>query len=133
MHLRVVKNSSGASLMPNALEQSAPGGQVMTDEWGAYRRLPQEGRLHSTVNHGDGEWARDDDGDGIREVHTNTQEGLWTSLRNWLRSFRGVSKKYLQGYVSAFEWIWNRKSIRNADVFDVLLRANISPLTFKPG
>ena len=30
-------------------------------------------------------WARDDDGDGIREVHCNTLEGLWTGLRNFLR------------------------------------------------
>jgi len=49
------------------------------------------------VGHGSREWARDDDGDGVREVHTNSMEGFWTSARNWLRSFRGVSKKYLQG------------------------------------
>jgi transposase len=28
------------------------------------------------------EWARDDDGDGIREVHDNTLEGMRTGLRN---------------------------------------------------
>jgi len=47
-----------------------------------------------TVCHTPGKrvWARDDDGDGIREVHVNTIEGLWTGLRNFLRPFRGVSK-----------------------------------------
>ena len=40
---------------------------------------------------GQREWARDDDGDGIREVHSNTIEGLWTGLRNHLRPFRGIS------------------------------------------
>jgi hypothetical protein len=34
------------------------------------------------------EWARDDNGDGVREVHCNTLEGL----RNFLRPFRGVNK-----------------------------------------
>jgi transposase len=34
------------------------------------------GRPHATVCHAEGEWARDDDGDGIREVHDNTMEGL---------------------------------------------------------
>ena len=53
-------------------------------------------RPHHTVCHGQKEGARDDDGDGIREVHTNTIEGLWTSARNFLRPFRGVHKKYLQ-------------------------------------
>ena len=59
--------------------------------------------------HKAGEWARDDDGDGVREVHDNTLEGLWTGLRNFLRRFRGVSKKYLSQYVAMFEWDYNVK------------------------
>jgi hypothetical protein len=46
------------------------------------------------VCHAQGEWARDDDGDGIREVHINTIEGMWTLVRNFMRLFRGVHKKY---------------------------------------
>ena len=29
--------------------------------------------------------AKDADGDGINEVHTNTVEGMWTTVRNFLR------------------------------------------------
>ena len=47
---------------------------------------PQRG--HATVKHSKKEWTRDDDGDGIREVHSNTIEGTWTGLRNFLRPFR---------------------------------------------
>ena len=32
------------------------------------------------------EWARDDDGDGIREVHDNTLEGLWTGHEELLEA-----------------------------------------------
>ena len=39
-----------------------------------------------------GEWARDADADGICEIHTNTIEGIWTTLQNFLRPFRGVHK-----------------------------------------
>ena len=53
-------------------------------------------------------WARDDD-DGVREVHDNTLEGLWTGLRNYLRPFRGVNKEYLHQYVAIFEWSYNVK------------------------
>ncbi|MBI4564297.1 MAG: hypothetical protein HY716_06355 [Planctomycetes bacterium] len=56
------------------------------------------------------EWARDDDGDGIREVHCNMSEGLWTGWRNILRPFRGVHKKYLAPYVAVFEWAHNLKT-----------------------
>ena len=31
-------------------------------------------------------------------------EGIWTGLRNFLRPFRGVHKKYLAAYVALFEW-----------------------------
>jgi len=47
------------------------------------------------VGHGQNEWARDDDGDGIREVHPNPSEGLWTPARHFLRPFRGVHQNYL--------------------------------------
>ncbi len=55
--------------------------------------------------------ARVDDGDGIREVHCKTLEGLWTGLRNFLRPFRGVHKKFLATYTAIFEWAHNFKQI----------------------
>jgi len=68
-------------------------------------------REHATVCHADNEWARDDDGDDIREVHTNTIEGMWTDVRNYLRPFKGVHKDYLSGYVAMAEFRRNLKSI----------------------
>ena len=54
-------------------------------------------------------WAIDADGDGVREVHCNTLEGLWTGVRNFLRPFRGVSKWLLAQYVAVFQWGYNLK------------------------
>jgi transposase len=85
------------------------GTRVNTDEWSSYRHLPEMGRGHVTVCQVAGEWARDDDGDGVREVHNNTLEGLWTGLRNFLRRFRGVNKGYLYPYVAIFQWSFNVK------------------------
>jgi hypothetical protein len=68
-------------------------------------------RTHATVCHRAKEWARDDNGDGIREVHVNTTEGMWTTVRNFLRPFRGVHKRYLAGYVSICEFGINLKRI----------------------
>jgi transposase-like protein len=44
-------------------------------------------------------------------VHTNTIEGLWTAVRNYLRPFRGVHKKYLKYYVAMCEHRINLKRI----------------------
>jgi transposase len=50
---------------------------------------------HKSVNHGRGEFARDEDGDGFCEVHVNTMEGFWSLLRSWLRPHRGISQEKL--------------------------------------
>jgi len=84
---------------------------VYTDEWKGYNQVERD---RQTVCHSDGEWARDDDGDGIREVHVNTVEGLWTTVRNFLREFRGVHKKHLAGYVAICEFRINLKRVTPA-------------------
>lgn len=111
LRLSVCHNVTRAELEPKVLEATTPGAVVNTDECSAYDRLPEHGRGHAAVCHSAGkrEWARDDDGDGIREVHNNTMEGIWTGLRNFLRTFRGVHKKYLQQYVAVFQWVYNLK------------------------
>lgn len=104
--------------------ESLTDGQVhlFTDESGAYNRVADSGRKHSTVCHSAKEYARDDDGDGINEVHCNSCEGLWTGLRNFLRPFRGVNKIYLAQYVAMFENAFNFK-----EQFEEVVRAMLTP------
>jgi transposase-like protein len=82
--------------------------QVYTDEWQGYNHLD---RLHNTVCHALKEWARDDDGDGLHEVHINTVEGMWALVRNFLRLFRGVHKKFLSADLAMCELHINLKRI----------------------
>lgn len=109
--LEVVERTDQETLTAFVTSSTPAGAMVYTDEWGGYNRLPEENRGHATVNHtpGQREWARDDDGDGVREVHANTLEGLWAALRTFLRPFRGVSKHYLSQYVAVFQWAYNLK------------------------
>jgi len=112
-----VGQPSGAEELVDAtvLPATKPGVMVYTDEWNGYKPLARWGRGHVSVNHNQGEYARDDDGDGVREVHCNTMEGIWTGLRNFLRPFRGVNKEYLAQYVIMFQWSYNLKAV--TDVF----------------
>ena len=86
---------------------------INTDEWKGYSGLPRMGRVHRAVDHSGpkGTWAIDADGDGVREVHCDTMEGLWTGLRNFLRPFRGVSKWCASQYVAMFQWGHNIKEV----------------------
>lgn len=111
IRLSVCHNSDRATLQGFVEAKTLREATVNTDEWQAYNHLPETGREHKAVCHtpGQREWARDDDADGIREVHCNTMEGIWTGLRNYLRPFRGVSKHYLSQYCAVFEWVHNYK------------------------
>ena len=81
---------------------------VYTDEWQSYHGSHP---AHAAVCHGTREWARDDDHDGIREVHCNTCEGAGAALRTYLRAFRGVHKQYLHLYIATYEAIVNAKQV----------------------
>ena len=134
VHCQVVGDSTAEWLLYGVLDETVEGAKVTTDEWRAYSQLTKWGRIHAKVNHGKHEWARDDDGDGVREVHTNTIEGLWTGLRNWLRTFRGVAKKYLFGYVAAFEWGFNHKTLRPTEMWKIVSTVlEKGDLTYDPG
>jgi transposase len=108
VRLRVVKRTDSKTLKKHVSTFTTMRATVNTDEWRGYNPII---RKRVTVNHGLHEWARDDDGDGIREVHINSAEGMWTGLRNFLRPFRGVHKKHLAGYVAIHEHAINLKRI----------------------
>jgi transposase len=92
------------------ITENIPAGstRLYTDEWQSYRGSHP---AHATVRHGVYEWARDDDGDGQREVHCNTCEGAGAALRTYLRAFRGVHKQYLHLYVATYEAMVNAKRV----------------------
>jgi len=108
VRIRVMKNTQGKTLCPFVERFTQVEATLYTDEYDSYNRLK---RIRRTVCHGKNEWARDDDGDGVREVHVNSNEGGWTGLRNFLRPYRGVHKAYLSGYVAIHELAVNHKQV----------------------
>jgi transposase len=108
IRLRVVVDTKSLTLCSFVEQFTQPDTLVYTDEYQSYNALR---RIRDTVCHSAKEWARDDDGDGWYETHTNSNEGLWTGLRNFLRPFRGVHKRYLHGYVAIHEFRVNLKAI----------------------
>ena len=87
-----------------------PGTAIYTDEYAVYSHLSRLGFSHSFVCHSRGEYARDDGGDGVREVHVNTVEGLWSLLRAWLRPHRGISQEKLPSYLALFKFAYNNRA-----------------------
>ena len=74
----MLENVQQATIEPLIKATIAGGSLIYTDEYGIYYALSEWGYEHKTVCHGEGEYARDDDGDGLCEVHVNTMEGFWS-------------------------------------------------------
>lgn len=124
--LHMLANVQMATIEPIIMSHVAPGSEVHTDEYAIYNRLEQWGFEHKTVNHGQGEFARDDDGDGFCEVHVNTIEGIWSLLRSWLRPHRGVSQEKLPLYLGFFQFVHNVRN-RGRALLPALLHTLVTP------
>lgn len=105
--IKMLPNVQQATIKPIIEAAVKVGAEVFTDEYNIYNRLCEWGYHHKRVNHSVGEYARDEDGDGFHEVHTNTIEGFWSLLRSWLRPHRGLSQEKLPLYLGFFEFIHN--------------------------
>ena len=123
--LRMLADVRQATIRPIIEATVAKGTRVHTDEYASYARLPAWGYRHATVCHARGEYARDEDGDGVREVHVNTMEGTWSLLRSWLRPHRGVSQEKLPLYLGFFAFVHNARR-RGKALLGALLAALVA-------
>ena len=105
--IQMLENVRQVTIEPIIKATIEPGTVIYSDEYDIYSRLEKWGYGHKSVNHGAGEYARDDDGDGFCEVHVNTMEGFWSLLRSWLRPHRGISQEKLPFYLGFFEFVHN--------------------------
>ncbi len=122
--LNVLHNVKQATIEPIIKASVVAGSLFYTDEYNIYNRLEQWGFEHKTVCHAKGEYARDEDRDGFCEVHVNTQEGIWSVLRSWLRPHRGVAQEKLPLYIGFFEFVFNvgrRGKALLTDLFETIL------------
>ena len=124
--IRMLENVKQITIGPLIRSAITEGSVVYTDEYDIYSRLEEWGYEHRTVCHAEGEYARDDDGDGFCEVHVNTLEGFWSLLRSWLRPHRGISQEKLPLYLGFFEVLHNVRA-RGKSVLGALIGLLVTP------
>jgi transposase-like protein len=107
----VIPNASAMEVLPRIRKHVTPRSTVFTDEARVYRTLPQLGYQHKRVYHSAFIYV-----DG--EASTNSLESFWSIAKNGIRgSNRHVGSHYLQDYLNAYAFRWNRR--RNpASMFD---------------
>ena len=90
---------------------------LFTDEYSIYSNIIEHEKIndHLTVNHSQKEYANGN-------IHVNNCENRHSLLRPFLRIFRGVSKKYLAGYVMIKQYIINYKEDAADKILQIILK-----------
>jgi transposase-like protein len=87
---------------------------VMSDEYGAYKKLPKLGYESHRVKHGKKVYVRGN-------THTNTIEGFWGQFKRSIKgTHHSISKKHLQSYLNEFAFRYNLRA-SSVPIFEVLL------------
>jgi len=90
------------------------------DEYSIYACLCSWGYGHKCVNHERGEFARDEDEEGLCAVHVNILVGVWSLLRSWLRQHWGILQEHLPVSLGCFEFVHNVRK-RGKALFPTLI------------
>ena len=104
-----VRTISAEELKGAIRENVDQGARIMTDELRSYSGIGKEFTGgHTTVNHGNGEYARGKDND----ININSAESYFALLKRGIHgTFHHVSVKHLSRYCDEFSFRWaNRKT-----------------------
>lgn len=99
----VTPNVKSSTVMPLVKRNVEIDANVMTDEYGIYNKLENEGYAHRRIKHKEKKYV-------FGDVHTNTIEGFWSQLKRGIHgTYHAVSPSYLQSYVDEFAFRWNHR------------------------
>ena len=104
VRMRYVPDASNTSLVPFVCEVVAPGSTVLTDGWGGYNRLPEQGYLHRATVVSTSWDPADPSMPGVHRIAS--------LLKRWiLGTHQGsVDPVHLQSYLEEFTFRFNRRS-----------------------
>jgi hypothetical protein len=109
--IEIVTKRSAKVLIPVIKRSINPASRLISDDWGAYRRLNKHGFNHSIVRHCDNFVDPNDP-----SIHTQNIENTWKYLRKFLNHSGNYIREHLNEYIQEFVF---RK--RCADVFECMI------------
>lgn len=118
LRLKVLK-SSEPPLKQLVCQNVETGSTVYTDDYPPYRLLGEEGYMHETVNHSQGEYARG-------KIHINHDEAITSLFKPWLAKHRGVNKRNLCLYAATFQTLYDMRGLSNRDKFWSIIKTCLS-------
>jgi transposase len=110
--------SGAGDIQPRVTDVVKTGTVLYTDEAGVYEGIARR-YFHKPIKHTERVYVSGD-------VHTQTIEGFFSTLKNGLRgTYHAVSKKWLQGYLNEYAWRYNHRDDDLGTFRLLLLRAAV--------
>lgn len=109
-----IANAQCTTLVRCVKQTVEKGSVVYSDGHYAYRHLKKHGYKHAFVEHRQGEYVRGD-------VHTQTIDGLWGTIKARLKPIGGISKKQLPLFVAEQLWRYNFRHLTHDEQVKRLL------------
>lgn len=121
-----VARTNAATLVDFVKDNAPVGGEVVTDEFKAYRTLPKYGFTHKTVRHSAGEYVRD-------MAHTNGIESFWSLLkRGYIGVYHYMSEDHLHRYVNEYSFRHNTSQVGTLNFIKMTIARMVDKrLTYK--
>jgi transposase len=111
--------SGAGDIQPRVTDVVKAGSVLYTDEAGVYKAFGNR-YFHKPIKHVERVYVSGD-------VHTQTIEGFFSTLKNGLRgTYHAVSKRWLQGYLNEYVWRYNHRDDDLGTFRLLLLRAAIA-------
>lgn len=85
-----------ATLLPLIKRFIRAGSVIISDSWGAYKTLGQEGYTHRIINHSENFVDPKD-----KSIHTQCVERLWRDIKEWVKR-PGMRHQYLRQYLARY-------------------------------
>jgi transposase-like protein len=118
--IRVVKSFCYASVKAVAKSILEVGNWVYTDGASSYKILASIGFFHDSVDHSKKEYVRGD-------VHENRAECIFSLLKPFLATFRGVSKPLLPAYTGFFQFLFNYRHLTCFEKAELIICIGLCP------
>ena len=107
VRVKRIPNRETHILLNNLKGNVSRSSYLMTDDWGAYKKIYKLGYKRSVAKHSKRRYVSGN-------IHTNTIEGWWSQFKRSVHgSYHSVSRKYLQSYLDEFAFRYN---LRNDEI-----------------
>jgi transposase-like protein len=127
IYMQTVRNVKTETIRPIIETVVAPHSNMYTDDYSIYNFLDRsDNYTRKIVCHSKGEYAIALNEEGTVIAHTNTQEGIWSLLRPWIRPHRGINKKYLPLYIAPCEYFLRNRDMTPAQQIRRVIHSAVS-------